>query len=77
MIPFNWTNLESTKIKRAKFAPNTHDERGDLLVEFSEGKVYRYKDVPVQHVEDLVHSSSPGSYFHNKIRGVYDAEQVK
>lgn len=61
------------KIRKVKFVPNKHDLRGDVLVEFNEGKVYRYKDVPQHKVERLVHSSSPGEYFYGSIRGEYEA----
>lgn len=77
MIPLNWTELESSRIRKVKFEPNVHDERGDVLVEFNEGKVYRYKDVPTHKVERLVHSSSPGDYFHGHIRGQHEAERVQ
>jgi hypothetical protein len=68
MLPINWTNLESSKIRRAKFEPNPHDDRGDVLIEFNEGKTYRFKDVPSFKVEKMVHSSSPGGYFNNHIQ---------
>lgn len=71
MIPLTWTNLASSKISRVKFEPNKHDLRGDLLVEFNEGKVYRYKDVPANTVERLVHASSPGKYFDDNVRSTY------
>ncbi len=72
MLPLDWTPLDSSKIKQVKFIPNRHDMRGDVLVEFNEGKVYRYRDVPAHKVERLVHSSSPGEYFHGHIRGEHE-----
>lgn len=72
MIPTEWLSLESERIRKVKFVPNLHDQRGDVLVEFNEGKVYRYKDVPAHKVERMVHSSSPGEYFHGNIRGEHD-----
>jgi KTSC domain-containing protein len=76
LIPTEWLKLESDRIKRVKYVPNVHDERGDVLVEFNEGKVYRYADVPSHMVERMVHSSSPGEYFHNKIRSEYKPLKV-
>lgn len=72
MIPYEWLPLESSKINKVKFIQNPHDDRGDLLVEFNEGRVYRYKDVPKHKVENMVHSSSSGNYFHNNIREIHE-----
>lgn len=71
MIPYDWTKIDSSRIRRAKFVPNQHDARGDLIVEFNEGKIHRFKDVPAHKVECMVHNSSPGDYFHKEIRGDY------
>lgn len=72
MIPTEWLELESDRVRKVKFVPNPHDQRGDVLVEFIEGKVYRYKDVPSNKVERMVHASDPGGYFHGHIRGYYE-----
>lgn len=74
MIPLNWTDLESSSIRKVKFEPNKHDMRGDVLVEFNEGKVWRYRDVPAHKVEHMVHSSSPSASFHNHIKPYHDCE---
>lgn len=74
MIPYDWLKLDSEKIRQVKFIPNRHDLRGDLLVEFNEGKVYRYKDVQSRKVEHMVHSSSPGTSFHNNIKPYHAGE---
>jgi hypothetical protein len=75
VIPLQWLDIEGSKIKRVKVEPNVHDLRGDVLIEFNEGKVYRYKDVPLHKVERLVHSSDPGSYFYGHIRDAYKNEK--
>lgn len=73
MIPTDdWCPLECSSLRRVKVEPNVHDNRGDLLVEFNEGKVYRYKDVPLAKVEKLVHHSDPGRFFHGHIRTVHE-----
>lgn len=73
MIPYSWTALESERVRKVKYIPNEHDARGDLLVEFTTGKTYRYLDVPQHKVEHMVHSSSPGRSFHDRIRGEHAA----
>lgn len=75
MIPIEWCPINCASIRQIKAEPNVHDERGDLLIEFNEGRVYRYKDVPFVHIENLVHHPDPGRYFHSKIRNVYEGER--
>jgi hypothetical protein len=76
LIPYDWTLLESGSIRKAKYVPNEHDLRGDLHIEFMTGKSYKFKDVPQHKVEKMCHHSSPGSYFHNEIRGEHASEKV-
>lgn len=74
MIPINWTKVDSSTISKIKFEPNKHDLRGDVLIEFKTGKVYKYKDVPAHKVENMFHSSSSGDYFHNNIKPYHAGE---
>lgn len=39
-----------------------------LEVEFNNGNVYQYFDVPVQEYEGLLHASSIGSYLNRNIK---------
>lgn len=75
MIPLNWTNLDSGTVGKIKFVPNRNDLRGDVLIEFNTGKVFRYRDVPAHKVESMVHSSSSGTYFHNNIKPYHAGER--
>jgi len=77
MIPHDWLQIESSNIRKVKFVANPYDKRGDVLVEFNTGKMYKFKDVPALKVEHMVHSSSPGEYFRGHIRGEYDSEPFK
>lgn len=76
MIPYNWTQISSDKISKVKYLPNEHDLRGDMLVEFRTGKVYKFSDVPQHKVERMVHASSPGTYFAENIRGEHKSEAL-
>ena len=76
LLPLDWTKIGSSRIRRAKYVPNKHDLRGNLVVEFNEGKVYTFKDVPQNKVEKMIHHSSPGCYFNSDIRGHHDAERT-
>lgn len=75
MIPMDWLTLDSGTISKTKFVPNRHDMRGDVLIEFNTGKVFKYKDVPAHKVESMVHSSSAGTYFHNNIKPYHTGER--
>lgn len=78
MIPHEWTKVDSSSISRVKFVKNEKDDRGDVHVEFTTGKIYRYRDVPQIHAERLVHSSSPGKYHKDHIlSGFYEMEKVQ
>lgn len=44
---------------------------GTLEVEFVTGNVYQYFDVPQQVYQQLLSAPSPGTYFHEMIRGYY------
>jgi hypothetical protein len=74
MIPHEWLVLDSEQIHKVKYVPNKHDLRGDVLVEFRTGKQYRFKDVQAHKIERVVHASSPGTVFHEIIRGQHDSE---
>ncbi len=76
MVPLEWIKLDSNIVRKIKFVPNKHDLRGDVLIEFNEGRVYRYRDVPANKVENMVHSSSSGAYFNNHIKSYHDKEAV-
>ncbi len=75
MIPTDWVDVSSSSISKVKFIQNSMDDRGDLLVEFTSGKVYQYSDIPARLAEGLIHASSPGGYFKAFIGGSYDAQR--
>lgn len=53
------------------------DETKVLEVKFNNGKVYRYADVPAELHEELMASSSVGSFLHARIKTAgYKVEQV-
>lgn len=42
-----------------------------LEVEFRDGAIYQYFDVPEVVYQELMHASSIGQYMHNNIRNAY------
>lgn len=45
------------------------DQRAILQLEFRDGAVYQYADVPLQNFQDLLRADSKGAYFNHHIRG--------
>lgn len=53
-----------------------HAPSQTLTVQFVNGAVYSYAQVPVTVYDTLQQTSSPGTYFHDKIKGVYSAQKI-
>lgn len=51
------------------------EDTSTLEIEFHNG-TYHYYDVPRNVFEELISSSSVGSYVHHHIRGTYSYEQI-
>lgn len=47
-----------------------------MEVEFLKGQVYQYEDVPEQVYNDMLESSSPGSYLRNNVINVYSSIKI-
>ena len=62
------TPVVSSQIKSAGY----DYEEQKLYVEFKNGKVYQYSNVPENIYDNLIKAPSPGSYFNTAIRGIYD-----
>ena len=84
MVPYDWLRIESAVISKVKYVPDAKAEKNgvvyispELHIEYASGKVYKFKDVPRNKVEKMMHHSSSGSYFLKEIRGEYDSEEVK
>lgn len=44
---------------------------GELSIQFTDGSLYTYRDVPREVYEDLISASSVGGYFNREIRPRY------
>lgn len=64
-------SLISSMIKSAGW------EGGTLEVEFSNGSVHRYENVPEGVADAFMNAPSSGKYFHQNIRDVYPTRKVK
>jgi hypothetical protein len=67
--------VSSSQIRSIGFAPES-DLTGVLEVEFTNGSVYRYRDVPAALHEELMGSESVGKVFGAKVRNIYHSERV-
>jgi hypothetical protein len=63
---------QSSHIQGHEYDPQTKT----LLIQFTNGAVYRYVGVDQYEYWNLKQSSSPGTYFHNKIKPKYPGELV-
>ena len=53
-----------------------YTNEGVLCIEFRSGRSYEYEDVPLDVVEGLMGSSTPGQYFLENIKYAYSYEEV-
>lgn len=65
-----------TPVTSSNLASAFHDGE-DLFLEFKNGKVYRYLDVPQQVFDELLSTESAGRFFHSNIRESFAYELVK
>ena len=67
MIP-----VESSAIKSIGY-----DNEGSLFIEFKQGTVYEYKNVPKPIYEDFLKSESKGRFFNMNIHSLYNYDYVR
>lgn len=48
-----------------------------LAVQFSNGTLYHFKEVPADVIEAMKGAESKGSFFAKSIRGKYDSEKIE
>lgn len=66
-------NLSSSQIKSIGY----DIDLGDMYVEFHNGKVYKYVDVPEWTYNAFLKADSPGKFFHGEIKNQFDYENVR
>ena len=67
-----WRALQSGHMAGADY----DEETAALTIQFVNGAVYRYRQVPPYIADTLFQSSSPGTYFHDKIKGAYGEQKI-
>lgn len=66
-----WNPLDSSFIKQYKY------NGADLIVEFKDGKMFKYGNVPWRKVKGLAVASSAGAYFKKEIADAHPFEVVE
>lgn len=67
----NWTPVSSTNIAAYRYNEQTHV----LQIKLLSGRVYGYKDVPQNIVDEFASADSKGQYLHASIKHQYVAER--
>lgn len=67
------TAVSSSNLISVGYDPNSKT----LEVEFREGRLYRYDQVPQRAYDDLMNAQSKGSHFHRHIRDNYSTTRLK
>lgn len=74
-----WNTLEavsSSAIDSFNYRFHAGRERIDLIVNFKNGHVFQYNDLPAYVVGDLEETSSTGRYYNLNIKGCYKSEKI-
>ncbi len=69
----NRTSVRSSNIRSVGYDQETRV----LEIEFHDGGVYQYSNVPETLYQGLMQAVSKGSYFHNRIKDRYPCRQVR
>lgn len=69
--------MERQSVKSSNLASIGYDEENEILeVEFKNGGVYQYFDVPENVYDELMNADSHGVYFSSNIRNEYEFEKI-
>ncbi len=71
--------VKSSNIRSIGFQPEVHGETvlGTLEVEFNNGGVYQYLNVPLTLHQELMTAPSVGAFLHGKIRPCYECRKAE
>jgi len=67
-----WHTFQSTHLNGGSYEP----EDRTMMLQFVNGAIYRYAGVPQHKWDSMRQSSSPGTYFHDHIRGQYTEAKI-
>lgn len=67
-----WRAFQSRHLNGGDYDPNTQT----LTIQFVNGAIHTYHGVGPTEADTLFQTSSPGTYFHAKIRGKYRERKI-
>lgn len=67
-----WVDISSSMLTRARY----DEPEKKMVIQFKDGSMYEYADVDEDEFQSMVNASSPGSYFHENIKGNYGDRRV-
>jgi hypothetical protein len=62
-----WVNVTSSNLLKVRYLEN----EAILEIEFKNGRIYQYFEVPKHIYDGLIASGSHGEYFNNQIKGYF------
>jgi hypothetical protein len=65
--------VQSSSIRRVGY----EEDRRILYVQFIDGDLYEYVDVPLEDVIDLLHAESIGGFVNTRIKPNYDYRKLE
>lgn len=69
----NLTPIKSSMFDGHHYDPSTRQ----MTVQFKNGAVHVYDDVPADKYETFVGAASPGRYFNDRIKGLFESRKVR
>lgn len=68
---------ELTPIESSMFSGHAYDPATrKLTLQYKNGSVHEYDDVPMEKYETMVGNASPGRYFNQRIRGLHVSRKI-
>lgn len=71
-VASDWQPLASSNLSAFRYDPDT----GQLEIRFVNGTTYSYAGVDPTVVAGLAEASSPGRYFHDNIKAMYEGTKT-
>lgn len=69
--------IEMRPVTSSNVSKIGHDEDSKTLaVEFNDGSVYHYENVPKDVYDDILASKSVGKYIHSAVKGTYKHKKL-
>ncbi len=69
--------MEREPVSSSNIAAIGYDSETEILeVEFTNGSIYEYRNIPIFLYEELMSASSYGSFFNREIRNAFAYEKI-